>query len=108
MTHTISYLFLIDSNDLIIHAYISIGLAIFLVILISSGLLCMTCFLLRKRVSSKPVQAINYSTSSLNSTSDKSIPISVTYSSSLQIYDIIKPNPNWNLSQQNNSPLVIV
>ena len=71
-----------------------------------SGGLCMACFL-RKRDSSKPIQAINYSTSSLDSTSDKSIPASVTVvpysSSSLQIYDIIKPNSNWNLPPQNNS-----
>lgn len=108
--YTISYIFLVDNNDLIIHAYVSIGLAIFVIILISSGL-CMTCFL-RKRVSSKSIQAFNYSTSSLDSTSDKSVPTSVTvmpsYSSSLQIYDIIKPNPNWNLPQQNNSLLANV
>lgn len=88
--------------------YISIGLAIIVIILISGGL-CMA-FFLRKRTSSKTIQAINYSTSSLDSTFDKSIHVTVvpSYSSSSQIYDIIKPNPNWNLSQQNNSDLANV
>lgn len=109
--YTISYLFLVDSNDLITHAYISIGLAIFIIILISSGL-CMTCFL-RKRVSSKRSQSFKYSTGSLDSTFDMSGPTSVnvipSYSrSSLQIYDIIKPSPNWNLPQDSNSFLVNV
>ena len=108
--YTISFLFLIDSNDLNIHAYILIGLTIFIIILIYGGL-CMACFL-RKRGSSKPIQAINYSTSSLDSTSDKSIPTSVTVmpysSSSLQIFDIIKHNSNLNLSSHHNSTVANV